>query len=372
MGLIYIFGLVAGPLSCAYLLAWALTWYFDWLREKKHQDEHGADAKLDDKAKFISILSLRPKLPLHDQGLLWFGILVPLSGFLITGSVIWVDYTVDISAAGFQKFYDISKFPLVVLAGVIPISGLIARMHSTAQTAEQIDKADIQIKNTESQIDETRRKNNSDLYYAHKRDFLEYMTEALREFARPGEQELVYFYSANTLYSFAFAKSPPEKGAPEVNKANLELLDKSLIQVASQYHDIEVLLTKESKGRLLNGAEFFSIIENRLSSPTALQSNLAHQIGLSPKHKLGKFYNAKMSLSQMLNLLTYCFIVRNFLRDYCSLSTELDASDNEIKYCEGYRLWPVGIELERITVQGGLVSNAYSKVSIQEESTEVD
>ncbi|HIE0660967.1 TPA: hypothetical protein ACXJEZ_003502 [Providencia rettgeri] len=105
---------------------------------------------------------------LDKQPLFWFAVLSPIVLFLIFGVIIWKDYIPDLSKEGLDKFAEISKFPLAVLA-LSPIFGVIvSNIHRTIQTKVQIDK-------TEIQISETINKNISDGYYSH----VKYITEEL-------------------------------------------------------------------------------------------------------------------------------------------------------------------------------------------------
>ncbi|MEQ5565267.1 hypothetical protein ABN335_15245 [Providencia rettgeri] len=107
---------------------------------------------------------------LDKQSLFWFSIVSPIVLFLIFGLIIWKDYVPELSAAGLTKFYDISKFPLAILA-LSPIFGvIITNIHKTMQTESQIKKAEIQ-------INETKAKNITDSYFSH----IKYVTEEFKK-----------------------------------------------------------------------------------------------------------------------------------------------------------------------------------------------
>jgi len=99
--------------------------------------------------------------------LFWLVILVPIFYFFEFGYFSWQGRSVSLSAAGFTKFIDISKLPIGLLSLSIPLTALVAKLHSTAQTAKQI-------KLSNKQIDIAEAKNNQDLFYLHRREFIAY------------------------------------------------------------------------------------------------------------------------------------------------------------------------------------------------------
>lgn len=129
---------------------------------------------------FFSLL-YTDKLKLNDesldkQPLFWFAVISPIALFLIFGVIIWKDYIPDLSKAGLDKFAEISKFPLAVLA-LSPIFGvIISNIHRTIQSASQAKRTDKQIKIAEDQFNIVKIKNNQDLFYSHNK----YITERIR------------------------------------------------------------------------------------------------------------------------------------------------------------------------------------------------
>ncbi|MBB1271181.1 hypothetical protein [Shewanella sp. SR44-3] len=113
--------------------------------------------------------SFDPHHGLTSQPIFWMTIIYPIALFFSTGIWIWHEYSLDISAAGYSKFIDISKLPIGLLGLSIPLSILTSRLHGTKQTALQIDKA-------ETQIRETQQKNKTDLYLAHYKHFCDHIS----------------------------------------------------------------------------------------------------------------------------------------------------------------------------------------------------
>jgi hypothetical protein len=82
---------------------------------------------------------LKANRGLHAQVLFWLTLAIPFTGFLVSGAYSWQGYDLSINYLGFTEFIKISKLPLGILALCLPLAVLIARLHSTIQTAEQID-----------------------------------------------------------------------------------------------------------------------------------------------------------------------------------------------------------------------------------------
>ncbi|QTL40684.1 hypothetical protein HGO23_04720 [Xenorhabdus budapestensis] len=114
---------------------------------------------------------------LDKQGVFWFAVISPIVLFLVFGTFIWKDYIPRLDRKGLDTFFEISKFPLSILA-LSPVLGVIvSNIHRTIQTHAQIEKTEIQIKNTEKQIELALTKNNMDAFYAHNK----YLIEGLGE-----------------------------------------------------------------------------------------------------------------------------------------------------------------------------------------------
>lgn len=75
---------------------------------------------------------------LTKQGPFWLAIVIPVLLFLITGFPVWKDYTLDFSEKSYENFLTISKLPLYLLSLSIPLVAIVAHIHRTIQTAEQI------------------------------------------------------------------------------------------------------------------------------------------------------------------------------------------------------------------------------------------
>ncbi|WP_027615470.1 hypothetical protein [Pseudomonas sp. LAIL14HWK12:I9] len=113
------------------------------------------------------LVLLNPDYGLAKQWLFWMAILVPVVYFVEFGFYAWKGYALDLTKDGFDEFIRSSKLPLGLLSLSIPITALVAKLHSTAQTARQIRLASRQISIVET-------KNNHDLFYSHRKEFVSY------------------------------------------------------------------------------------------------------------------------------------------------------------------------------------------------------
>lgn len=148
-----------------------------------------------------NIIKINPETGLLQQPILWLSILAPTAYFIAFGSVVWSDYSPDVSAAGLSKFLTISVFPLTLLSLAVPLSVIVASFHSTEQTATQIKI--------------TTHKNNLESYYSHRNELFNY-------FDRLGPQTYLSLFKAKfhvhpRLHKLFFIGSP-DRGVPEVNE----------------------------------------------------------------------------------------------------------------------------------------------------------
>lgn len=151
-------------------------------------------------SQLASVIALRPEFGLSTQPALWLAILIPISYFLCLGGFIWAGRTPEISSDGIRNFLNISALPLGILSLAIPLAGLVARLHSTQQSATQINTAKL--------------KNNIELYAAHRKSLFEY-------FDRIGERSLfghlkISYKSHPKLHERAFV-GDQEEGIPYPN-----------------------------------------------------------------------------------------------------------------------------------------------------------
>lgn len=162
-----------------------------------------------ERARFI--FTLHPELGLMKQGLLWLVIIAPILYFLGTGFLAWQDYGVLLNAEGFQTFLQVSVLPLALLTLAIPLSVLISRLHSTEQSAKQIEIVS--------------HKNNLDTYRSHRQELFSY-------FEKIGKTEYLSCVQVNfkvhpRLHRNFFLGSPAE-GLPSPNGAAFKDIESEL------------------------------------------------------------------------------------------------------------------------------------------------
>ncbi|WP_135457657.1 hypothetical protein [Vibrio echinoideorum] len=95
------------------------------------------------------------------SALLTFAIVIALV-IIFNTSLVW-----DLSANGFNYFIFVFRFPLGILAMIIPIVALLAANHRSEQTKEQIKATGLQ--------------NNFSNYYKHLEEFVKYSQENLKD-----------------------------------------------------------------------------------------------------------------------------------------------------------------------------------------------
>ncbi|WP_374981293.1 hypothetical protein PSGK_09580 [Pseudomonas solani] len=249
----------------------------------------------------LSIFSFQPEYGLTAQGPFVFWVSIPVIYFFVFGFLSWRGHDVSLTSDGFRHFLTISTLPLALLSISIPLAALISRLHGTKQTA-------VQIRNTGTQIDLTRNKNNVDAFYAHRKALIDYF-DYIDEATYPGEV-VGKFKAHPRLHIKFFLSEQPGAGIPPVNphrfkrcilrlKVSRERIQR-LIPYRSAY-DISVLaaaahnysklclnLNKVAEILVLPeiykdlkepGLKIEIILENKVIQLHALGNSLSHAIG---------------------------------------------------------------------------------------------
>ncbi|MEX9967113.1 hypothetical protein [Providencia stuartii] len=112
--------------------------------------------KLREKAKITSD-------SLDNQNLFWISIFTPIIYFFLFGLLAWIGTDIDFNYQGFNKFLEISKLPLGILAFSPIFAVIVSNIHRSIQTDKQIDV--------------TENKNLVDSYYSH----VKFITENLEK-----------------------------------------------------------------------------------------------------------------------------------------------------------------------------------------------
>ncbi|EFF0242258.1 hypothetical protein G3P84_002153 [Escherichia coli] len=163
---------------------------------------------------------------LTKQNLFKQSIRIPIISSLYFGIFSWMGHSPQFDADGFSNFIEISKLPIALLSLSIPFVAIVANIHRTIQTENQIRK-------TQQQIDLVTEKNRSDAYYAHLKNYSD-MFKTLPSFTLSRRDNttfekdtiklsVVHTYS---LYKKIFTKSSISTGYNnEVDKSFLEKLE---------------------------------------------------------------------------------------------------------------------------------------------------
>lgn len=150
---------------------------------------------------------------LFQQPLFWAAIGLPLFTSLYFGSFVWIDkiHSFSLTSHGYERFLDISKLPLLILASAVPLVSIVNNLHRTKQTEKQISEAE--------------RKNRVDLYYNHMKFHLDLYKKI--EGKRIGSYYPVQEAQAEAIYQHSI-KHPQElyrKAYPQSTPDDSQQLD---------------------------------------------------------------------------------------------------------------------------------------------------
>lgn len=266
----------------------------------------------------ISGFKLEPSTGLLAQPAFWLSLAVPFLYALIFGGVVWCDYSLDLSERGFGIFLDISKLPFAFAALSIPLGALVARAHSTAQTA--------------AQIIELGRKNNFELFYKHQEAFIEHLKRETKipDWASDTEGEL--FNHLALLYERLFPNNSPLRGV------SLDCDSKVLEHIRTLLLEAHKDLVALSKGTSLNDiANYYYELSSRVSQLIS-ELNLGDakllglerrgyfniEISYSNGNKTGgkcEYYD--FSLGQWLQQINFCHQVFGLVCKFCHVNPDL-------------------------------------------------
>ncbi|WP_273527058.1 hypothetical protein [Pseudomonas sp.] len=136
----------------------------------------------------------------------WISLSVPIILATIFASIIAAnsELTLDLSYNGFNKFIDIFKFPMGVLALIFPLVALVATNHRSRQSATQIKQG--------------REQNTFSNFYKHKESF--HNTERLEK------RYDITFFEPDQLYSKIFPENSPEYLKYKKNNGDSDYISK--------------------------------------------------------------------------------------------------------------------------------------------------
>ncbi|ELU8376816.1 hypothetical protein SD373_000636 [Cronobacter sakazakii] len=214
---------------------------------------------------------------LTKQNLFKQSIRIPIVSALYFGIFSWIGHYPRFDAVGFSNFIEISKLSIALLSLSIPFVAIVANIHRTIQTENQIRK-------TQQQIDLVTEKNRSDAYYAHLKNFSD-MFKTLPSFTLSRRDNTTFEKGTvklsvdhtYSLYKKIFKKSSISNGySNEVDKGFLNLLENT-------YHNIGNTLIKNNE--LHRNLDCISNLENL----EALIVFLCRELGVNYERDVNNF-----------------------------------------------------------------------------------
>ncbi|MBH2894842.1 hypothetical protein I5Q39_24475 [Serratia marcescens] len=219
---------------------------------------------------------------LSEQWMFWLSISIPLALSITLSIPLWLQTKINISAEGYDNFLRIFKLPIGVLSLSIPLVAIVAHIHRTIQTAEQIQT--------------TRRKNAADSFFSHHK----FMIEALGKVATkdialsncPVEYKIGDPYQ---LYDNFFTHSSYENGI------NTSFLGKATSSIECEINKIEGLLIK-SRDNEGNKIEKIHSLRKISDSIKTIESDLTIAV---PKFKTNNLVMDRVDGVTVLHVMDY-------------------------------------------------------------------
>ncbi|MBA6102444.1 hypothetical protein [Pseudomonas monteilii] len=165
------------------------------------------------------IFSLNPDYGLDKQPLFWLSVAVPIIYFLGFGYFAWSEYTLSLTEPGFREFIRISALPLGLLGLSLPLAALITKLHSTSQTARQIEKS------------------KHELFYLHRKEFTAYYDQIG---PTKYSQDFTANFKINPRLHAKLFEGAASKGTPILR---LDIIGDLIKRVQSVRHRLESMLS---------------------------------------------------------------------------------------------------------------------------------
>lgn len=195
----------------------------------------------------LKFLELNDK-KLSEQWLFKLSILIPLLISILLSIPLWIKTKWDFSADGYDFFLNSYKLPIGILSLSIPFVAIIAHIHRTIQTAEQI-KA-------------TKVKNTSDAFFSHHKYITENILKIPTKTIGLASSRIEYkIEDPYHIYGYIFEGSSYEKG---VNTENIESKTNEIYDAVNYLgKDLEELKNNENFGeKILSLAKLEVSIRN--------------------------------------------------------------------------------------------------------------
>ena len=230
-----------------------------------------AQSSKKNKVRFYEVpFKLNPKLGLAEQWPLKFWLCIIIVYFFHSGLLYWKGYELDLSAEGLSVFFSISKIPLSILSLVIPAGLFISRLHSTTQTAVQIN--------------ETEKKNNMDSFYNQRKYYVEYLN-SLGE-VRVSHETKIQISVSQALYTSLFTSASTLNGASGPNTSKMHDL---LFELLAGVLLLQKLAYRKASGNHIYdaNADFLNLIHctNKICDELSIKDSVISQLNSVAKLK---------------------------------------------------------------------------------------
>ncbi|HGK8533074.1 TPA: hypothetical protein ACJ7RJ_003493, partial [Yersinia enterocolitica] len=179
---------------------------------------------------------------LSKQWPFWISIFFPLIISILLSIPLWIDTTLDISANGYNKFLSIYRLPIGVLSLSIPLVAIVAHIHRTIQTAEQIKSA--------------RDKNVADGFFSHHKFMIEAFSKIPEKTARePKVQYQCKIEEPYDIYNLFF------EGSSYNNGVRIDNFDIIIKEIQLHLETIEQIIIRAKKNKLAGESNQFELFQ---------------------------------------------------------------------------------------------------------------
>ncbi|CNI14466.1 hypothetical protein CBW53_06465 [Yersinia frederiksenii] len=235
---------------------------------------------------------------LSKQGPFWLSIFIPLIISILLCIPLWAHTTIDLSSDGYGKFLEMYKLPIGILSLTIPLVAIVAHIHRTIQTSEQIRSA--------------RDKSRSDSFFLHHKFVIDALSKIPPKTLDSYEYKIEDPYS---IYAYLFEDASYTKG---VNIESLEKAKKEFTEIINKISaSIESAKSDESKNSRIHDIYNIAIEMSKLESKLSItktkrtwHSLIMENDGSNIKKFIIPFHN-ESELKKRLDIDTY-FIKKTF------------------------------------------------------------
>lgn len=271
------------------------------------------------------LCSLSPEHGLASHTIFWLVVLTPLIYFVIFGFYAWQGYEPKLNPDGFKTFLEISTLPIAILSLSIPLTALVTYLHSTGQTAKQIEK------------------NEHELFYLHRREFVYYFEQIGA--TEVGSLNISYKIPPRTHEKLF--KGEPGEGVPILR---YEMVDKRIARLREAERCIALILKEDTTDEAVaayitfceiirDNINFFGIRDLNLSVSGACHSiykdkvtgRVLMSIGYRTEQAVYAYECVKIYLVNILTFAGYHEGIRNLFKDEVKIERLMQENNNAPK-----------------------------------------